>query len=145
MLKTDSGETSDPAFSFDFHSRNRRPPKDGTNALLSLAYSLLVKDLTVTGFAVGFDPMIGYYHQPRHGRPALALDLMEPLRPLIADSAVLSAINTRMVTRRDVVRAGDVMSLNAGGRRGFFRVYELRVDPLVTRPLFNYRVCWRRL
>jgi CRISP-associated protein Cas1 len=74
MLKTNEGETSEPAFSFDFQSRNRRPPKDATNALLSLAYSLLVKDLTVTSFAVGFDPMVGFYHQPRHGRPALALD-----------------------------------------------------------------------
>ena len=145
MLKTDSVDTSDPAFSFDFHSRNRRPPRDGTNALLSLAYSLLVKDLSVTCFAVGFDPMAGFYHQPRHGRPALALDLMEPLRPLIADSAVLTAINTRMVTPRDLVRAGDAVSLNAGGRRGFFRAYELRMDTLVTHPLFNYRVSYRRL
>src|SRR5204863_3955996 len=120
MLKTDSGETSDPAFSFDFHSRNRRPPKDGTNALLSLAYSLLAKDLTVACHAVGFDPMIGFYHQPRHGRPALALDLMEPLRPLIADSAVLSAINTGMISERDLIRAGQAVSLNTQGRKAFF-------------------------
>jgi CRISP-associated protein Cas1 len=102
-----------------------------------LAYSLLVKDLSVTCFSVGFDPMVGFYHQPRHGRPALALDLMEPLRPIIADSAVLTAINTRMVTPKDLVRAGDAMSLNPDGRRGFFRAYELRMDTLVTHPLFN--------
>ena len=89
--------------------------------------------------------MIGLYHQPRHGRPALALDLMEPLRPLIADSAVLSAINTKMVTPKDLVRAGDAVSLNTSGRRGFFRAYELRMDTLVTHPLFNYRVSYRRL
>jgi CRISPR-associated protein Cas1 len=146
MLKADGpGEDVDPAFTFDFRFRNRRPPKDGTNALLSLAYSMLVKDLTVSCFAVGFDPMAGFYHQPRHGRPALALDLMEPLRPLIADSAVLTAINTRMVTPRDLVRAGDAVSLSAGGRRGFFRAYELRMDTLVSHPLFNYRVSYRRL
>ena len=74
---------ADEGLSFDFESRNRRPPRDGVNALLSLGYSLLAKDLTVACHAVGFDPMIGFYHQPRHGRPALALDLMEPLRPLI--------------------------------------------------------------
>jgi CRISPR-associated protein Cas1 len=145
MLKTEEGEKSDPAFSFDFQSRNRRPPKDGTNALLSLAYSLLVKDLTVSCFAVGFDPMVGFYHQPRHGRPALALDLMEPLRPIVADSAVLTAINTRMVNPKNLVRAGDAMALNSEGRRGFFRAYELRMDTLVTHPLFNYRVSYRRL
>jgi len=146
MLKaSDAVGDVDPAFSFDFQSRNRRPPKDGTNALLSLAYSLLVKDLTVTCFAVGFDPMVGFYHQPRHGRPALALDLMEPLRPIIADSAVLTAINTRMVSPKDLVRAGDAVSLTAEGRRGFFRAYELRMDTLVTHPLFNYRVSYRRL
>jgi CRISPR-associated protein Cas1 len=152
MLKADTAESPDShrqeidrAFTFDFQSRNRRPPKDGTNALLSLAYSLLVKDLTVTCFAVGFDPMTGFYHQPRHGRPALALDLMEPLRPIIADSAVLTAINTRMVTPKDLTRAGDAVSLTAEGRRGFFRAYELRMDTLVTHPLFNYRVSYRRL
>jgi len=145
MLKTEPGEASDPAFSFDFQSRNRRPPRDGTNALLSLAYSLLVKDFTVTCFAVGFDAMVGFYHQPRHGRPALALDLMEPLRPIIADSAVLTAINTRMVGPGDLVRAGDAVALTSAGRKGFFRSYELRMDTLVTHPLFNYRVSYRRL
>jgi CRISPR-associated protein Cas1 len=135
----------DPAFSFDFHTRNRRPPRDGTNALLSLAYSLLTKDLTVACYAVGFDPMTGFFHQPRHGRPALALDLMEPLRPLIADSAVITAINTRMVGPKDLVRAGDAVSLTTNGRRGFFRAYELRMDSLVTHPLFDYRVSYRRL
>ena len=115
------------------------------NALLSLAYSLLAKDLTVACYAVGFDPMIGFYHQPRHGRPALALDLMEPMRPLIADSAVLSAVNTRMVTERDFVTAGQAVALTASGRKGFFRAYEQRMDTLVTHPLFDYRVSYRRL
>ncbi len=115
------------------------------NALLSLAYSLLAKDLTVACYAVGFDPYVGFYHQPRFGRPALALDLMEPFRPLIADSAVLTAINTGMVTAGDFVRAGGSVALTAGGRKGFFRAYELRMDTLVTHPLFEYRVSYRRL
>ncbi len=130
---------------FDFEGRNRRPPRDPVNALLSLAYSMLAKDLTIACYAVGFDPYMGFYHQLRHGRPALALDLMEPFRPLIADSAVLSAVNTRMVTERDFVRAGESVGLTAGGRRGFFRAYELRMDALVTHPLFEYRVSYRRL
>jgi CRISP-associated protein Cas1 len=92
MIKpSDEPDSSAGGFSFDFDGRNRRPPRDPVNALLSLAYSMLAKDLTIACYAVGFDPYMGFYHQLRHGRPALALDLMEPFRPLIADSAVLSA------------------------------------------------------
>jgi CRISP-associated protein Cas1 len=150
MIKAEDGSRDGPpglssGFTFDFEGRNRRPPRDPVNALLSLAYSLLVKDLTVACYAVGFDPYIGFYHQPRFGRPALALDLMEPFRPLIADSAVLTAINTGMVTARDFVRAGGAVALTAAGRKGFFRAYELRMDSLVTHPMFDYRVSYRRL
>lgn len=145
MLKRDEEWDGEPAVAFDFQSRNRRPPRDPVNALLSLGYSLLAKDLTIACYAVGFDPMIGFYHQPRHGRPALALDLMEPLRPLIADSAVLSAINTKMVSERDFVKAGQAVSLTAAGRKSFYRAYEARMDTLVTHPLFDYRVSYRRL
>jgi len=146
MIKPcDEVESSAAGLSFDFEGRNRRPPRDPVNALLSLAYSLLAKDLTVACYAVGFDPYMGFYHQLRHGRAGLALDLMEPFRPLIADSAVLSAVNTRMVTARDFVRAGGAVGLTAGGRKGFFRAYELRMDTLVTHPLFEYRVSYRRL
>ncbi len=147
MIKRESEHDLDvgPGLAFDFGSRNRRPPRDPVNALLSLGYSLLAKDLTVACHAVGFDPMIGFYHQPRHGRPALALDLMEPLRALIADSAVLSAVNTRMVSERDFVTAGQAVSLTPRGRKGFFRAYESRMKTLVTHPLFGYRVSYRRL
>ena len=146
MIKPgDDPEAPASDFSFDFEGRNRRPPRDPVNALLSLAYSVLAKDLTIACYAVGFDPYMGFYHQLRHGRPALALDLMEPFRPLIAESAVLSAINTRMVTERDFVRAGGAVALTPGGRKGFFRAYELRMDSLVTHPLFGYRVSYRRL
>jgi CRISPR-associated protein Cas1 len=134
-----------PELTFDFEGRNRRPPRDPVNALLSLGYSLLAKDLTVACYAVGFDPYVGYYHQPRFGRPALALDLMEPFRPLIVDSAVLTAINTGMITTKDFVRAGGSVALTASGRKAFFRAYELRMDSLVTHPLFDYRVSYRRL
>ena len=134
-----------PRFSFDFAGRNRRPPRDPVNALLSLAYSLLAKDLTIVTQTVGFDPYLGYFHQPRFGRASLALDLMEPFRPLIADSAVLSAINTRMVTPDDFVRAGEAVALTADGRKKFFQAYEQRMDTLVTHPLFGYRVNYRRL
>jgi CRISPR-associated protein Cas1 len=150
MLKSDEGGDTEhrgsaAEFSFDFTQRNRRPPRDPVNALLSLAYSILAKDLTITCYALGFDPYWGFYHQPRFGRPALALDLMEPFRPLIADSVVLTAINTRMVTSADFIRSGPSVALKPSGRRGFFRAYELRMDTLVTHPMFEYRVSYRRL
>lgn len=145
MLKVgDEGRQPDD-LPFRFEHRNRRPPRDPVNALLSFAYSLLTKDLTIVCAAVGFDPFMGFYHQPRFGRPALALDLMEGFRPLIADSAVLTAVNTGMVTARDFVRAGDAVSLTPSGRKGFIRAFEQRMDGLVTHPLFGYRVNYRRV
>ncbi len=140
----DGGE-DEFGFGFDFTRRNRRPPRDPVNALLSLAYSLLAKDLAVITQTVGLDPYLGFFHQPRFGRASLALDLMEPFRPLVADSAVLSAINTRMVTGRDFVRAGKAVALTDAGRKRFFRAYEQRMDSLVTHPLFGYRVSYRRV
>ena len=132
-------------FQFDFEGRNRRPPRDPVNALLSLGYSILAKDLTVACYAVGFDPYIGFYHQPRFGRAALALDLMEPFRPLIVDSAVITAINTSMITPRHFVAAGESVALTPEGRKAFYRSYEARMDTLITHPLFEYRVSYRRL
>ncbi len=138
-------QSNDAPLHFDFQSRNRRPPRDPVNALLSLAYSLLVKDLTLVVAAVGLDPYWGFYHQPRSGRPALALDLMEPFRPLIADSAVLTAINSRMVRPGHFIRTADAVALTRDGRKQFFHAYEQRMDSLVTHPLFSYRVNYRRV
>jgi CRISPR-associated protein Cas1 len=132
------------AFNFNFTNRNRRPPTDPVNAMLSLAYSMLAKDCTLAALAVGFDPYIGFYHQPRFGRPALGLDLMEEMRPLVAESTVLSCINNRVVTEKDFVRAGQAVNLTAPGRKRFFQMYEQRMSSLITHPLFDYKVSYRR-
>jgi len=142
MLKRDDQNDLPP---LDIMGRNRRPPRDPVNALLSFAYALLVKDLTITCHAIGFDPFVGFYHQLRFGRPALALDLMELFRPLIADSAVLSAVNTRMLGPGDFVRAGNAVAMTPKARRALIRAYEQRIDTLVTHPLFGYRVSYRRV
>jgi len=138
----------DPAgqqfFTFDFTRRNRRPPRDAVNALLSLGYSLLARDCTVAAHAVGFDPYVGFYHQPRFGRPALALDLMEEFRPLIADSVALTVINTRVIGPGDFVRAGDAVNLSAEGRKRFFSAYEQRLNTTIVHPVFDYQVSYRR-
>jgi CRISPR-associated protein Cas1 len=135
----------DMSTEWDFEHRNRRPPRDPINAMLSFAYALLTKELTVAILAEGLDPWWGFYHRPRHGRPSLALDLMEEFRPLIADSAVLSAVNTGMVSSRDfrVSQAGCVME--AGARKALIRAFEGRMDLLVTHPVFGYRCSWRSI
>jgi CRISPR-associated protein Cas1 len=131
-------------FTFDFTRRNRRPPRDAVNAMLSLGYSLLARDCTVAAHAVGFDPYVGFYHQPRFGRPALALDLMEEFRPLIADSVALTMINTRVISPTDFVRAGDAVNLSAEGRKRFFSAYEQRLNTTIVHPVFDYQVSYRR-
>ena len=130
---------------FDFTTRSRRPPKDPVNALLSFAYSLLAKDIAVAARAVGLDPFLGFYHQPRYGRPALALDLMEEFRPIIADSVVLSAINTGAVTGSDFVRSSLGVAMKPEGRKRFMRAYERRLEEEVTHPVFGYRISYRRI
>ncbi len=130
---------------FDLAGRNRRPPRDPVNAMLSFGYSLLTKEFTVALLAEGLDPWWGLYHQPRHGRPALALDLMEPFRPLVVDSAVVSAINTGMVRAADFTRSANGCMLKAPGRKGFIRAYENRLDQIVTHPVFDYQCAWRAM
>jgi CRISPR-associated endonuclease Cas1/CRISPR-associated protein Cas4 len=130
---------------WDFKGRNRRPPKDPVNALLSFGYALLTKECTVALLAEGLDPWWGLYHRPRHGRPALALDLMEEFRPLVVDSAVVTAVNTGMVRNKNFTRSASGCVLNPAGRKAFIRAYEARLDQLVTHPVFDYRCSWRTL
>jgi CRISPR-associated protein Cas1 len=130
---------------FDFNARNRRPPRDPVNAMLSFGYSMLAKECAVALAATGLDPFWGFYHQPRHGRPALALDLMEEFRPLIVDSAVISAINMGVVRDGDFEFGSNGCMLTASGRKAFLKTYENRLDQMVSHPVFDYRVSWRRI
>ncbi|GAB6041933.1 CRISPR-associated endonuclease Cas4g/Cas1g [Endothiovibrio diazotrophicus] len=141
LLKRDD-ETN---FTFDFHHRKRRPPPDPVNALLSYAYTLLVRSWNVALSAVGFDPYRGFYHQPRYGRPALALDLMEPFRPLIAESAVVSAINNGEVRPSDFISAAGSVALTNDGRKRFIGAFERRLAHEITHPLFGYKISYRRV
>ncbi len=139
-------DSGDPAsFAFDFTRRNRRPPPDPVNAMLSYAYTLLVKAWTVTLSAVGLDPYRGFYHQSRYGRPSLALDLMEPFRPLIAESAVIQAINNGEVRPTDFVSAAGAVAMSPEGRKRFIATFERRMGQEITHPVFGYRVSYRRL
>jgi len=124
--------------------RNRRPPADAVNCLLSFCYGLLTKEMLAACLAVGFDPYVGLYHRPRFGRPALALDLAEEFRPLLADSTVLSLVNRREIAASDfIVRAGAV-ALTADGRKTVIRAWERRMTTEVRHPAFGYEVSYRR-
>ena len=125
--------------------RNRRPPEDPTNALLSYGYALLVKDCTLALAGCGLDPHLGIYHTPHHGRPALALDLMEPFRPIIVDSAVLQMISRGEAKPDDFKRTGQAVAMKKRVRKKLIRAYERRMDALVTHPVFGYRISYRRI
>jgi CRISPR-associated protein Cas1 len=130
---------------FNFEGRNRRPPRDPVNAMLSLAYSMLARHFTVACAMVGLDPHLGFYHADRPGRPSLALDLMEPFRPLVGDSAVIMAVNNGEVGPADFLGAGSSCSLTDSGRKRFIACVERRLDEEITHPLFGYRISYRRL
>jgi CRISPR-associated endonuclease Cas1/CRISPR-associated protein Cas4 len=135
----------DESLQFDFEKRNRRPPTDPVNALLSYGYSLLTRAWTTALTAVGFDAYRGFYHQPRYGRPALALDMMEPFRPLIADSSVIQAINNGEVRPSDFLSVAGSVALTDDGRKRFITAFERRMSHEVTHPVFGYRISYRRL
>lgn len=140
MLKRDAEGDS-----FDMQGRNRRPPTDPVNALLSFGYAMLMRTWVVALSSVGLDPYRGFFHQPRYGRPALALDMMEPFRPLIVDSAVVTALNNGEVQPTDFVRTPVGVNLTGSGRKRFIATFERRLTQEVTHPLFGYRVEYRRL
>lgn len=130
---------------FDWRNRNRRPPLDPVNAMLSLGYALLAKVFTVTCQSVGLDPYLGFYHQPKYGKPALALDLMEEFRPIIVDSVVLTAINTGELTEDDFISRLGSVALTERGRKTFIGAFERRMSTEITHPLFGYKVSYRRI
>ncbi len=130
---------------FDFQSRNRRPPRDPVNALLSFGYAMLAKDTFSALLTVGFDPYLGFYHGGKHGRPSLALDLMEEFRAIIADSVVLTLVNNGMLSASDFIAWNGACQLTEAGRRTFLEAYERRKSTIVTHPLFGYKMSYGRM
>lgn len=129
---------------FFFNDRNRRPPRDPVNALLSFGYSLLAKDCIGTAARVGFDPYCGYYHSMKYGRPSLALDIMELFRQPIVDSIVVTTINNGVLKEKDFYQYQNVCYLNEKGRKKFLIQYEMRKKDMITHPRFHYRMSYAR-
>lgn len=138
MIKSESA-------TFDFDGRNRRPPKDPVNAILSFLYAMLTRQATVTVSSVGLDPYLGYLHKPKYSKPALALDLIEEFRSIICDSTCLTVINTGELAESDVIRTDFGVSLSAEGRKTVIKAYERRMDASVMHPLLGYRASYRRI
>jgi len=136
---------NDSELRFSMEGRNRRPPTDPVNALLSFGYSMLARSFAVALSAVGLDPFRGFFHQPRYGRPALALDMMEPFRSLIVDSCVITVINNGQINMSDFIQTPIGVNLTNTGRKRFIAAFERRLDQEVIHPLFGYAVEYRRL
>lgn len=138
MIKSESMD-------FDFTGRNRRPPLDPVNAIISFLYSMLARHAMTTVSMVGFDPYLGYLHMPKYGKPALALDMIEEFRPIVGDSVCITLINNGEITTSDVIRTGFGVSLTERGRRTVIRAYERRMDATIVHPVLGYAASYRRI
>lgn len=128
---------------FSFQNRSRRPPLDPVNALLSFAYSLLAHDCASALESVGLDSYVGFLHRDRPGRTSLALDLMEELRPCVADRFVLTAINNRILKRTDFeCRESGGVYLTDDARRTFLRRWQERKKETLTHPFLGEKISW---
>ena len=126
---------------FPFQGRNRRPPKDAVNAMLSFAYTLIANDVSAALETVGLDPYVGFMHQLRPGRTSLALDLMEELRAYLGDRFVLSLINRRQLSKNDFLKQGEegiVMTDNA--RKTFLSAWQARKKEEIVHPYLNEKI-----
>lgn len=133
------------AAEFHAHGRQRRPPPDPINSCLSLAYTMLTHECVSALRLARLEPAIGAFHVSRPGRPALALDLMEPFRPLIADSLTISAFNRGELTEGHFLRTASGCALTDSGRAAFFNAYGRRMTTEVTHAVFKYRLSYRRM
>lgn len=128
---------------FRFTERSRRPPRDPFNALLSFAYSLLAGQCASALTAVGLDSYVGFMHRDRPGRISLALDLMEELRPALADRFVLSQINSRMIRPEHFVRKeSGAWLMTDDGRRAFLSAWQQKKQEHITHPFLNEKIPW---
>ena len=128
---------------FFFHGRNRRPPLDNVNAMLSFAYSLLSSGCASALESVGLDAYVGFFHTDRPGRKSLALDLMEELRPCFADRFVLSLINNRQISGKHFEKeeSGAVL-MTADGRKAFLAAWQERKRETITHPFLQEKLPW---
>lgn len=129
---------------WQFEHRNRRPPPDPLNALLSFGYTILSSKLAGAVESVGLDPFVGFLHAHRYGRASLALDLAEEFRPVVADSVVLTLVNNRSIQDGDFVQELGSCRLTDEARKRFVVKFEERLNTEIAHPVFGYRCTYRR-
>lgn len=140
LIKPEIGDAMRP------DGRNRRPPKDRCNALLSYGYALLLKDITNAILIVGLDPCLGFYHTPRSQAHPLALDLMELFRVTLVDLPIVASINRRQWDEEeDFTIAGKQVWLSDKGRKKFIQIYERRKADQWKHPVIGYSLSYSRL
>jgi len=126
---------------FPFEERTRRPPLDNMNALLSFVYTLLVHDVSSALESVGLDPAVGFLHRDRPGRPGLALDLMEELRPYMGDRLVLSLVNLKQVTSYGFQKTETgAVNMTEDTRRLVIKAYQKRKREEITHPFLKEKI-----
>jgi len=130
---------------FSANGRKRRPPPDPINSCLSMAYTMLAHECVAALRLARLEPSIGAFHVSRPGRPAMALDLMEPFRPLIGDSVAVTLFNRGELREGHFSRTSAGCMLTDAGRKAFFNAYGRRMNTDVTHPVFDYRLCYRRM
>lgn len=129
--------------SFYFRGRNRRPPLDPINAMLSFAYSLLAHDCASALESVGLDSYVGFLHRDRPGRTSLALDMMEELRPCVADRFVLTMVNNRTVSPDDFeFRESGAVLMTDQARRTFLKHWQEKKKDFLTHPYLEEKTQW---
>ena len=127
-----------------FQRRQRRPPRDPVNSLLSFGYVLLMNQVASAISVVGLDPYVGFLHSSQYGKPALALDVMESFRPVVVDSVVLTLLNNGMLVQDDFQEDLGAYRLTDEGRRTFLTKFEERLDTAIQHPIFGYKATYRR-
>jgi CRISP-associated protein Cas1 len=131
-----------------FHNRNRRPPLDPVNVLLSFGYTLLAREVEASVYIVGLDPYMGAFHTIDYGRPSLALDVMEEFRTILVDSITLRCLNNEIITQDDFTQTNDTqrpIRLSDDGMRRFIREWENRLQTEITHPVTHERMVYRRV
>lgn len=128
---------------FFFHGRNKRPPLDNMNAMLSFVYTLLAHDVAAALQAVGLDPYVGFLHRDRPGRISLALDMMEELRPILADRFVLSLVNLRQVSPGGFnVRENGAVVMDDTTRKTILTAWQQKKQEIITHPFLEEKLPW---
>ena len=140
-----NGMIKSESMGFDFNGRNRRPPKDPINAIMSFLYAMLTRSAIITVSRVGLDPYLGFLHMPKYGKPALALDMIEEFRPIVADSTCITLINNSEINESDFIQTNFGTNLTSRGRSTVISAYERRMDSVVIHPLLGYAASYKRI